>query len=214
MKFKELREKCWPGYKQVGTKKKNGREVPNCVPEENDVVEISSKDVRDKLKKVKGISKKQMELIATLPSPMLTSIVQQLSSLVASKDHCECDPIEEETDAQRKAKFASGSAGGPKSSSKKFRQKFKSYTDAEKEIDTDGDGIKSDELDEAPLVMSDMDMVQALTQKIEDDLHRLKIKKQFEKGWPNLQVLAKMAGYGVSKNKQANNRTFRYDLRK
>lgn len=173
MKFKELREKCWPGYKQVGTKKKNGREVPNCVPEENDVVEISSKDVRDKLKKVKGISKKQMELIATLPSPMLTSIVQQLSSLVASKDHCECDPIEEETDAQRKAKFASGSAGGSKSSSKKPK------------------------LDEAPLVMSDMDMVQALTQKIEDDLHRLKIKKQFEKGWPIVQALAKLAGYRV-----------------
>jgi hypothetical protein len=24
---------CWPGYKQVGTKMKNGKEVPNCVPE-------------------------------------------------------------------------------------------------------------------------------------------------------------------------------------
>jgi len=214
MKFKELREKCWPGYKQVGTKKKNGKTVPNCVPEENDVVEISSKDVRDKLKKVKGISKKQMELIATLPSPMLTSIVQQLSSLVASKDHCDCDPIEEETDNQRKAKFASGSAGGPNSSSKKFRQKFKSYTDSEKEIDMDGDGIKSDELDEGPLVMSDMDMVHALTQKIEDDLHRLKIKKQFEKGWPVIQALAKMAGYKVTKSGQQRGKTFRYDIKK
>jgi hypothetical protein len=24
---------CWKGYKQVGMKDKNGREVPNCVPE-------------------------------------------------------------------------------------------------------------------------------------------------------------------------------------
>jgi hypothetical protein len=24
---------CWPGYKQIGTKKKNGRIVPNCVKE-------------------------------------------------------------------------------------------------------------------------------------------------------------------------------------
>ena len=24
---------CWPGYKQVGTKTKNGKQVPNCVPE-------------------------------------------------------------------------------------------------------------------------------------------------------------------------------------
>ena len=25
---------CWTGYKQVGMKKKNGKNVPNCVPEE------------------------------------------------------------------------------------------------------------------------------------------------------------------------------------
>jgi len=23
---------CWKNYKRVGTKKKNGKEVPNCVP--------------------------------------------------------------------------------------------------------------------------------------------------------------------------------------
>jgi len=28
----EKKGSCWPGYKQVGTKKKNGRTVPNCVP--------------------------------------------------------------------------------------------------------------------------------------------------------------------------------------
>ena len=27
---------CWKGYKPVGTKKKSGREVPNCVPEEQE----------------------------------------------------------------------------------------------------------------------------------------------------------------------------------
>ena len=31
---------CWDGYKQVGMKKKNGKEVPNCVPEE---VELDEK---------------------------------------------------------------------------------------------------------------------------------------------------------------------------
>jgi hypothetical protein len=29
---------CWTGYKQVGMKKKNGKEVPNCVPEHNGIV--------------------------------------------------------------------------------------------------------------------------------------------------------------------------------
>lgn len=35
--FKEFKanldEACWKGYKQIGTKTKNGKEVPNCVPE-------------------------------------------------------------------------------------------------------------------------------------------------------------------------------------
>ena len=30
----EIDEACWDGYKQVGMKKKGGKEVPNCVPEE------------------------------------------------------------------------------------------------------------------------------------------------------------------------------------
>jgi hypothetical protein len=29
---------CWTGYKQVGMKKKNGKEVPNCVPEHTGIV--------------------------------------------------------------------------------------------------------------------------------------------------------------------------------
>lgn len=32
--FCEEEDPCWDGYKQVGMKKKNGKMVPNCVPEE------------------------------------------------------------------------------------------------------------------------------------------------------------------------------------
>jgi hypothetical protein len=32
--FGKLRKACWKGYTAVGTKKKNGKTVPNCVPEE------------------------------------------------------------------------------------------------------------------------------------------------------------------------------------
>lgn len=32
---------CWKGYRQVGTKMKNGREVPNCVPESKEIEEGS-----------------------------------------------------------------------------------------------------------------------------------------------------------------------------
>ena len=35
MTFKQMREACWSGFKQVGTKKKGKKLVPNCVPEED-----------------------------------------------------------------------------------------------------------------------------------------------------------------------------------
>ena len=42
---KALKEDCWSGYKQVGMKKKNGKDVPNCVPEEeNDPAIEKQKD--------------------------------------------------------------------------------------------------------------------------------------------------------------------------
>lgn len=43
--FKELREglekACWKGYEAIGTKKKNGKEVPNCVPVKEELDEAS-----------------------------------------------------------------------------------------------------------------------------------------------------------------------------
>ena len=55
-----LAEACWKGYKQVGGKIKNGKQVPNCVPESVnegmfsaiDQIRQDSKDVRDFVKNV------------------------------------------------------------------------------------------------------------------------------------------------------------------
>ena len=74
---------------------------------------------------------------------------------------------------------------------------------------------ESYDLDEgAPLVMSDMQVVNSIVQKIMDDLHKLKIKGQFQKGYPIVDALAKMAGYKVTKAGQAKGKMFRYDLKK
>lgn len=35
----KLKDACWKGYTAVGTKEKDGREVPNCVPEEVELEE-------------------------------------------------------------------------------------------------------------------------------------------------------------------------------
>ena len=62
--FRDIREKkdgpCWPGYKQVGNKMKNGKEVPNCVPidEANKLLDEGPTDkALDKKSKASGISK-------------------------------------------------------------------------------------------------------------------------------------------------------------
>ena len=38
---------CWKGYRQLGMKKKNGKEVPNCIPEncEDDEITLDDEDV-------------------------------------------------------------------------------------------------------------------------------------------------------------------------
>lgn len=35
-KKKKNGDPCWPGYHQEGTKMKDGKEVPNCVPDKKD----------------------------------------------------------------------------------------------------------------------------------------------------------------------------------
>lgn len=36
----KLKDACWKGYTAVGTKEKNGRTVPNCVPEQTEELDI------------------------------------------------------------------------------------------------------------------------------------------------------------------------------
>lgn len=40
----EDKDPCWKGYKQLGMKKKNGKEVPNCVPVSESEITIEDAD--------------------------------------------------------------------------------------------------------------------------------------------------------------------------
>ena len=51
---------CWKGYKQVGMKDKDGRQVPNCVPNESVVTEIGG--MTKMLKAYLGLQTKVREL--------------------------------------------------------------------------------------------------------------------------------------------------------
>lgn len=71
----------WGGADQDLARKVRGEEYSPVVEE--------SIDIKKQLKKVKGLTKKQAQMLATLPSPILTQMVQQLSNLVmGEQDEC------------------------------------------------------------------------------------------------------------------------------
>ena len=59
-----------------------------------DVVE--KKDIEKVLKKIKGLTKKQVQMLSALPTPVLTSMINQLSVLVAGDVEKYMDSFEEE----------------------------------------------------------------------------------------------------------------------
>jgi len=79
---------CWKNYKQIGMKKKGGKDVPNCVPKEsvtfNDLVHNESK-VSNVFKKIKGLTKDQVKALQSIPAAQMQVIAQQLSALVMSE---------------------------------------------------------------------------------------------------------------------------------
>ena len=125
---------------------------------EKDITAISS--WKKKLKKVKGLTKQQMQLLMTLPTPVLTQIINQVGMVVA---------------------------------------------------DTEKD---KPEIKEAPFVAGNLDIVASIIDKIHTDLKKLYVKGQGERAWPTVVALAKMAGYKVSKEKQAKGKLYRYDIKK
>ena len=48
--FDGLEDACWPGYEAIGTKEKDGRQVPNCVPIENSMEFASYNDYPESAK--------------------------------------------------------------------------------------------------------------------------------------------------------------------
>jgi DNA mismatch repair ATPase MutS len=63
VKEKSADDPCWDGYEMIGMKKKKGKEVPNCVPQEEsvtegymselDIIRQESKNLQEFIKKAK-----------------------------------------------------------------------------------------------------------------------------------------------------------------
>ena len=72
---------------------------------------------------------------------------------------------------------------------------------------------KNTQVDEK-LVASDMNILDTILDQIRNDIAKDKLQKRFERSWPKMQVLAKMAGMGISKKMQAKGKTYLWVLKK
>jgi len=64
------------------------------------------------------------------------------------------------------------------------------------------------------LVASDISILDTILNKIKDDVMKNKLAGKFEKSWPMMQQLAKMAGYGITKKGQQKSKTYQWKLKK
>ena len=93
------KEACWDGYKQVGLKKKGKKMVPNCVPEMNEkkkeMTAIST--WKKNLSKIKGLTKDQLQVLSQMPTPVVTSLINQIGMIVAQYN----EELEESYDVRK-----------------------------------------------------------------------------------------------------------------
>lgn len=89
-----------------------------------------------------------------------------------------------------------------------MEKKYKNWTTAYAE------SVKeSVEVTEAPLVMSDRDVMDTVLLAIKREFDT-QVKRSPEKALVLMQQLGKIVGYGITKSNQSKGKSFRYDLKK
>jgi len=91
----DLKKACWTGYTAVGTKQKNGRTVPNCVPEE---VELDEMDKSQKSQERHGdypldIKNKDANMVKPITSKKVTKDTLKLLNKAFNKEEVEIEEL-------------------------------------------------------------------------------------------------------------------------
>ena len=116
---------------------------------EKDMTAVSS--WKRKLKNVKGLTKTQLQMLSQMPTPVLTSLINQVGMIVAQK-----------------------------------------------------------EIEEAPLVMSDGDMLDSIWKEVKP-----RLEKELKRGnTETSNMIARLAKFKITKAGQRKGRSFRYDLKR
>tara|TARA_B100000035_G_C20818007_1_gene472972 strand:+ start:47 stop:424 length:378 start_codon:yes stop_codon:yes gene_type:complete len=116
---------------------------------EKDMTAISS--WKRKLKNVKGLTQDQLQMLSQMPTPVLTSLINQVGMIVAQK-----------------------------------------------------------EIEEAPLVMSDREILDSIWKEVKP-----KLEKELKRGnMETTNMIARLAKFKITKAGQSRGRSFRYDLKR
>ena len=227
---------CWKNYKQIGMKKKGGKDVPNCVPKEsvtfNDLVHNESK-VSNVFKKIKGLTKDQVKALQSIPAAQMQVIAQQLSALVMSestltealspKDKKVIDAFYDGKDMVGKSVIAKGdkletTGMGAQVILKKHQGKFRVFAVIDgrrvqeilryiKKTYPKNTVIEQTEVDEGKLVSGTNHIIDIIMTKL-----NLKVEKEIEKnperGLATLNMLGKMVNHKVTNKEQEKGKLF------
>ena len=68
---------CWKGYQQIGMKEKDGRQVPNCVPNESVVNEEPAKSTGEKIQNLNNRIKALKDKMSATKSSEQKNLIQQ-----------------------------------------------------------------------------------------------------------------------------------------
>lgn len=86
----DLDDACWPGYEPIGTKIKDGREVPNCVPIQNNQEFESYNDYPDS---VKNNAKRGIELNEKVDNKCATQVGKVRAQQLANGENITLETI-------------------------------------------------------------------------------------------------------------------------
>jgi len=146
-------------------------------PGQEDAITESVK-VKNALKKVKGLSKKQMEFMLTLPQPVILQMVNQLSSLVAGDD--EHPPHVKDKEKEKKKVVLKGS--------------LSSVNEAQLVMD-------------GKIVTGVLQVLDMITKRLKSEMGK-RYKKDAKDGLAYINSIAKMVGMTASDKKQTKNKMF------
>jgi hypothetical protein len=162
--------------REIGTPELLKRYKEDTPGQENAITE--SVKIKNALKKVKGLSKKQIEFMLTLPTPVLTTMINQLSTLVAGDD--EHPPHVKDKEKEKKKVVLKGS--------------LSSVNEARLIMD-------------GKLVSTVENVLDVIVKKLKAEMGK-KYRANAKDGMAFISSIAKMVGMVVTDKKQGKNRLF------